>query len=399
LCKKSGGYIIRVRVYRKEQKINFFGDSIMSAAKFFRWMASISVCALLITAGCTTGEKGAEPKAAAAEQQPIAKAETGTQGVPEKKAEVKAAEKPIEVKAAEKPAAPVPAGKQAALALKFTQGDVTTYKVITQAEDKIDWVGTPDKDFKNQRNASYIDITFDQQIESVDGQGNAVAKITIKTLKCSSVHRNEAGIDFDSAKEADVKSQPIGKLIGQSYTVKLSPAGKVLEIIDAKAIQAAVSGETSADKEAYRLVEPDLITERHTIAAMPAADKSQARIGDKWNSVKDFDFRMMGKKSYERVYTLKEIKDGQAIITMNAIPTSKSGEEESQTGFSKMFDNKESYEGETVLATAAGKVDKSFENLKTEWTAVDPESKADESKEPSALRMTSIRNFSVEKVK
>lgn len=86
---------------------------------------------------------------------------------------------------------------------------------------------------------------------------------------------------------------------------------------------------------------------------------------------------------------------------MNAIPSSESSEqskESAQTGFSKMFDNTEKYDGEMIMDVAAGSVEKCFEKLHCEWIAIDPGTQEDENKEPAALKMTASRFFSIEKL-
>jgi hypothetical protein len=113
---------------------------------------------------------------------------------------------------------------------------------------------------------------------------------------------------------------------------------------------------------------------------------------------------MMGSKSYEKVYTLKEIKEVNnkqiAVAEMKAIPSSEMAEElhKEQAGgaFTKMFDNTEAYSGELALDLTAGKVQKYFEKLRTEWVMVDPRPEPD--KEPAALRMAATRLYSIEKI-
>jgi len=246
-------------------------------------------------------------------------------------------------------------------------------------------------------------MTFTQLIQSVDDKGNAVAEITIKALKCLVKVRDNVTLDFDSSREKD-QNNPLAKLIGQSYTMEMSPAGQVTKVIDLSKAKAAVKGSSSAHKTASALLSADATKQRHSIPAMPSADKNQLRPGDSWSTVRTFDFQMMGFKSYERVYKLKEIKDTDnrqiAVVEMDAMPSAEMAEElhkEQATGpFSKMFDNTETYTGKLSLDLTSGKVEECLEKLATEWVAVDPNPNDDQ--EPAALKMAALRFYHIKKL-
>jgi len=309
-----------------------------------------------------------------------------------------------------KPAIKVPkaaAPEQVTLALKFTEQDSTTYKVTTQTERSVKFEGSlPNEDvFKGGTTGNKIEITFTQRIDSIDDKGNAAAKITIEALKYLAKVKDNVVLDFDSSTEADQNS-PLAKLVGQSYVVKLSPAGRVLEVSDVSDAQTAVRGGSSAAKAALKLVSPDEIKRRHTLIALPGTDKNQLCAGDNWSSTQSFSFGLMGSKAYERIYTLKEVKDTDsrriAVVEMDAIPTSEMAEqlhEEQQTsGFSQFSDSTETYTGRLKLDLTAGKVEEALEKLQSEWLVVDPSVRQQDNKEPAAVRMTATRIYHIEKV-
>ena len=341
----------------------------MRQDKIFGWLASAAACSLLLAAGCAPpGEK-------------IAKPEPGLQIT--------------------KAATP----ETVTLALKFTPRDSTIYKVTTQKEKSVKLEGSqPIPDFKGGHNLNRVEIIFTRQIQSTDDQGNAIAKITIEGLKCLTKIKDNLILDFDSSREED-QNNPLAGLIGQSYTIEISPAGEVIEIIDVSQARAAVRGSSSAHKTASALLELDAIKHRHEIMALPAADKKQLRTGDNWSRITNFTFGMMGSKSYEKIYTLKEIKDTDnrkiAVLEMGAIPTAETIElldkNQAASNFLEMFDNIETYTGQLKLDLTAGKIEKYTEELETEWIIVDPEAKQKD-KEPAALRMTAIRLYSLEKL-
>lgn len=300
----------------------------------------------------------------------------------------------------------VEAGPAVELKLKFSQGDSTTYKVTTEAQRKIKGEGAllEGGAFKGGITSNTAEITFTQQIQSVDAQGNAVAKITIDKLRYSAKVKDKVTMDFDSSREED-QSSSLYKLIGQSYTIELTPDGQVSRIIDVNQARAGVRSSSPVSRDALMLLKPEAINLRHTIPAMPAVDKNKLRPGDSWSSVKPFTFGMMGSKSYERIYTLKEIEDVDnrqtALVRMSANPTTGTAtepQEQAMGVFSKMFDNTETYTGALKLDLDTGRVEECFEKLQSEWLAVDPEAAQKADSEPAALRMTAVRFFRIEKV-
>jgi hypothetical protein len=306
---------------------------------------------------------------------------------------------PAEVKPKEK-------GPAVLLALKFTPQDSTTYRVVVEADRSVVWEGPlPEKPtgFKGGHTGNRIETTFAQRIQSVDDKGNAIAEIKIEALKYLSKVRDDVVLDFDSSREKD-KDNPLAKLIGQSYTIQISPAGQVLQVVDANQARAAVEGGSSAHQTASALFSAEAIKQRHTIPALPPGEKNRLSPGESWSSTVTFPFDMMGSKSYEKIYTLKEIKDADdrqfAVADMNAVPSSEMAQElhkeQTTNPLEKMFDTNETYSGQLKLDLTAGKVEKCLEELRIEWVIVDPQAKDD--KEPAALRMSAMRLYSIEKI-
>ena len=339
----------------------------MISDKIFHCLAVVAACSLLLAAGCASADKETvETRPGPEEQLPAVR-----------------------------------------LALEFTPQDSTTYRVITERERSVELEGALSDDaiLEGGHTGSRVEITFTQQIQSVDDEGNAVAKITIKEVKYSAKVKDETKVAFDSSRKEDQRN-PLAKLIGQSYTIKISPAGKVVGEPDVRKAQAAIRGRSPAGKTALELLKRDAVKGRHTIPALPLADKNQVRPGDSWNRVKKFSYDLMGAESYERIYTLKEIKgaDGRriAIVEMNAIPSSEMAEqlykEQATSAFSKMFDSTKTYTGQLKLDLTAGKVEKYFEKLQIEWVVVDLSIKQGDDKGPAALKMGVLRLYSLEKI-
>jgi len=345
----------------------------MMSEKIFTLLVGALICSLLLSAGCAEPAKEVAKPRLEPEEQILQ----------------------------------VPTEETATLALKFSPQDSTTYKITAEAQQSVKWEGPlpDDTTFKGGQNDNKMEMTFTQQIQSVDEKGNAVAKITIEALKYSSVIKENPVVDFDSSRAED-QDNPLAKLIGQSYTIEITPTGKVTKVIDASGAQAAVRGGPSPPITASKLLTTEAIKNRHGFIALPDADKSQLRTGENWSSTKTFLFGMMGSKSYEKIYTLKEIKDTDnrrtAIVKMNAIPTSETAEqlhkEQETSQFSKMFDTTETYTGRLKLDLTTGKIEKYLEKLQSEWIVVEPLAEQQEDKEPVILTMGAIRLYSLEKI-
>lgn len=340
----------------------------MRQVKISKWLAIAAVCSLLLAAGCAPlGEEVAKPEVELEKQIPEAAAE-----------------------------------EVATVALKFSPQDSTTYRVIAESERRIKWEGSLPEEptFRGGRNHDRLEITFAQEIQSVDDKGNAIAKITVKELKYSSIVKDNPAFEFDSSKPKD-PNHPLAKLIGQSYTIKIAPTGEVTEVVDVKEAETAARKGSVPPVIALRLLNSETIKERHGTLVLPAADKNQLHIGDSWSSTKTFSFGMMGSESCEKIYTLNKIEDRDnrqvALIEMKAIPASETTKEQAAE-FLKSFDNTKTYTGELELDLTAGKVKKYLEKLQSEWISAFPSAEQETGQEPAVLTMSATRLYSLEKI-
>ena len=370
-------------------ELRFKGDRIMKWFKVYRCFLAVVICLSLLAIGCRPSTKETKVQAGT---EPPKLAEPAVQ--PEKQAPEPEPQPESQVPPVE-------------LTLKFTPQDSATYGVVTESRRTIKGEGSlaTDSAFKGGTTANKAEMTFTQQIKSVDDKGNAVVEITISGLKYTAKMKDNVTMDFDSSREKDWNN-PLYKLVGQSYAIELTPSGQVSKVIDAARAQALITGDSPAGRTALQVLSTNAIEQRHSIPALPAADQNQRRPGDNWSSVKGFSFGMMGSKSYERIYTLKQIEDVDdgriAVIEMDAIPSAELTEElqdEQTMGiFSKMFDNTETYTGRLKLDLTTGQVEEYFEKLVSEWVAVDPAAGQSGESEPAALRMTATRFHHIEKL-
>ncbi|MHC4213584.1 MAG: hypothetical protein ACYSWP_09460 [Planctomycetota bacterium] len=293
------------------------------------------------------------------------------------------------------------------LALSFKPGQSGNYKLVTERKKTVEFEGTlaTSDQLTGGSTGDSLEMTFSQRVESIDEGGNATLGITIKSLKFKSIEKNNVRLDFDSGRKKD-KASPLAKLIGKGYKIRLSPEGAVLAVLDTKDALGAVKGNSAGHQVGTTLLKSDVVKIRHGITALPKADKNQLSVGEDWSSVKNMTFGLMGNRSFERVYVLKEIKeiDGNkvGVIEMNAIPTSKgpggSNIDEATESISKMFDNIDIYNGSLELDLSGGTVKKFTESLTSEWIIVDPAAQADSEKEPDSLKMIATRTHKLERI-
>ena len=297
----------------------------------------------------------------------------------------------------------------ALIALKLVPQDSTKYRVTTEAQRTVKWDGPlpNDVDSRQNRKCTKAEFIFTEQIQSSDDKGNAVAKITLEDLKYSSTIKGNTALDFDSSRDK-TSNNPFAKLVGKSYTIEIAPTGEVIKVIDVNEALAAVKGQSSDNEMVLALLSPEAIKERHGVIVLPPTGKNQLRIGDNWSDIKTFSFRFMGSKSYEKIYTVKEIKDANnhwiAVVDMNAIPSTKMAEqlhkEQTAASLSETFDSTGAYTGSLEFDLTAGKIEKYLEKLQLEWIAVDPNPSTGRKvqQEPAALRLGAIRSYSLEKI-
>jgi len=292
----------------------------------------------------------------------------------------------------------------AEMALKFAPDEMATYRLTTRAEKSVEFEGPMAKDpqFMGGVTGNRIEMTFTQRIRSVDEEGNGVAEITIEDLKYSSTQKNKHGLDFDSSREQD-SGNPLAKLVGQGYTITITPAGEILEVSDTAGTLSVVKGLDAASQAAMALLKSSTIKERHGVLHLPAKERSLLHPSEKWSSMKSYDFKMMGPKAYEKIYTIEQIIDRDsrkvATVGMNAIPGSQSAgaAEQDTSALSKMLDEKGTYTGELKFDATTGSIESYREKLELEWIMVDPGAGGTEAA-ANAIRMGAMHLYDLQRI-
>ncbi|MCL5282359.1 MAG: DUF6263 family protein [Planctomycetes bacterium] len=296
-------------------------------------------------------------------------------------------------------------GPAVELALKFVPGQAATYRLTTESYKSVEWKGAQaakPPQFTDGRTGSLVELTFEQRVQQVQDDGNAVLEITIRGVKEVIESVNKVVLDFDSARPTDSEN-PLAALVGKSYRVKMSPQGQVLEISNVEPARKALQGILPGHRVAAKLLADEEIRNRHEIVALSALKDRQVRPGQTWSSIKTFSFDDLGAKTYERVYTLKQVqqnKDRQAIVEMKAIPSAAQAEQwrkqQTVNPFAGLSDNTDNYEGRLVLDLDRGQVREYVEEMQNEWVIADPGSM--QAGQPTAIKMAARRLHRLERM-
>lgn len=293
---------------------------------------------------------------------------------------------------------------EAEIAMNLQLGQTASYKTVTEVRKFYKFVQPSEKKVTEKDSASVIEWVYDQTITDVDEQGNTTADITIRGLSYLTSTSEGSQGDFDSSRDSD-KNKPLAKLLGQSYTIKMSADGKVIGVLNAQTARNAVKGRR--DSQAARsLLSDDAIKRRHSIGYLPPSDKGKVSVGEKWSSVEVSPKGMLIPKSYEKVFTAKDISASDsgkiATITMEALPSSGKAEGASEQAvggmgfFANIFDANETFEGELVINLDNGQIVKYNETLISENTAAQMPRRHSSDAEPDVLSLKFDRRHSTE---
>ncbi len=274
--------------------------------------------------------------------------------------------------------------------------ETATYHLMTSSQRSLKFKGSlaDDAGLKGGRTGNRVEMDFTRQIQTVDDKGGAAAKITIEKLRYYSYIKDSPTIQFDGT-AADAEN-PLARLIGQSYTIEIDPNGQVTKLLDAAQARAAVEGSSPDHQAAARLLEPDMIKHLHSIP-LPPGRIDRLKVGDNWSSTKSFSYGMLGERSYERAYTVKEISEIEgrrtAVVKMRGSAASETAQQEAQ--LSDIPTQVETYTGVMELDLAGGRVNRYNERLESEWVVTDAQSGIEDVNEPDSFTMGITRVYSL----
>ncbi|MFA5554437.1 MAG: DUF6263 family protein [Phycisphaerae bacterium] len=236
-------------------------------------------------------------------------------------------------------------------------GQTVTYKTSMQMQKSVKFDRPSASMQKQDTTMSRYEMIYEQTPKDTDEKGNIVADIKIKSLKYISKANDEINIDFDSQRQQDA-DRPLAALIGKSYTITMSSEGQVLEIANAEDIRQAVT-ESSDKKLADNLLVDESIMKRHSVKAFPEAKNRKIAVGDTWSRKETPQVGLMIPKTFEKIYTVKNIASNIATIQMNAVPAAQT----QASPLGELFDSQDDFSGELIVNISSGKVIKYRESL------------------------------------
>ena len=340
---------------------------------------------------------------------------TGCQSAGEDAAEPQAIDVPVaeqvETQAdevAESPAVVAETPEVTALTLKFVPGQRVTYKVTSAMERTMKWEGNMTKkppSFKDGRTAHRVEMTFDQRVERITEEGDAVIQVTITALRYQGEVHERMALDFDSVRAED-RERPLAKLIGQSYRVEMTPQGVVIALRDLPAVRETLQGDLLEYRTALKLVSDRVTRERHEVPALMALKSPEVRPEAHWSNLKAFSFDMMGAKTFERIYTFEGVESrderSTAVVAMEGVlaapGTGQSQQAPVMNPFASMTDNTDDYTGQLKLDLSTGQIEDYAERFQTEWVVVDPASVKSGDPNPAVLKMGARESYQLERV-
>lgn len=294
------------------------------------------------------------------------------------------------------------------LVLTFVPGRTATYRVTTETQASVRWEGDesskPDS-FRGGAIGNRVEITFEQHIDRIDDNGNAVVKVTILVLKYLGRSRETVALDFDSVRDQGQQG-PLSELVGKGYEVEMTPKGQVVSVGGAAGIRDSIKGSSPDHQTALKLIGEKEIRDRHEVPALMALEDETVRLGGTWSNVKLFSFGRMGARAYERLYTLDRIEAGGsriAHVTMKGIPSSAAAQQlhQGQTDAvpAGLFDHVDSFQGQLSFDLEAGAIETYVEQFRTEWVAVDQEAVQSGADRPAAVRMDRTVSYILERIR
>jgi hypothetical protein len=282
--------------------------------------------------------------------------------------------------------------------LKPVTNQVSTYKAVDlyRKDYLFDQPSSNKKTIKDTE--LNTEVVYEQVTRDVDAEGNVTDDITIKAIKYLSTDSDGVNVDYDSSEDAKADSA-FTMLIGQTYTIKMSPSFKVLEISNIVPSREAIK-KGKDERFARGLVSDQTVRRRHEILAMPDKGMKTLKVGDSWSRLVVSPTGVLIPKNYEKTYTVEKISDGTTLIKMNASPTSKKLENQPKRSegfemFRSLFDSEDNYTGQLLINVETGRVHEYNESLMNKYTAAEFPKGEPKPDKPDVLNLSFTESHSI----
>jgi len=220
------------------------------------------------------------------------------------------------------------------------------------------------------------------QVLDVDAQGNMRIQYTYLWTRFKQANpMAQISVDYDSARKpaaVPAGAEGFAALVGQSYTVTLTPRGTVLDVNGVEQLKQAVLKKmppgAQADPTAGALmayVDKDALKQM-TEARMAVYPDKPVSPGQSWS--KDMTINVGFPMTIQAKWTLQKVEAGVATIGTVATIRTDSGKPMEMGGMKMSFDLSGTQEGTAQVAEATGLIvsDKARQQLKGEIKIGDP---------------------------
>lgn len=213
---------------------------------------------------------------------------------------------------------------------KFRAGQELRYEVAQQTTTQI----------RGMSQDQTTTTTYLWKVENLAEDGTATVRMKYESLRVKASGLQE--FEYDSRKDkeppANQSVQIQSKLVGQSFTLKMTPAGRVKEVkgFD-KILDRMLEDQPEEQRELARGMLEQMFTGK-TMESMfqqmtPALPEKKVSVGDTWKSGFTFRLPMLGSLKFDIASRLVEVKDGRAAIDQ----VMSVGVEEDDEGFPGLF--------------------------------------------------------------
>ena len=207
--------------------------------------------------------------------------------------------------------------------LEFEPGTKTRYRVTTETIMALESLENASKNNTSTTPLPKVsessEVIFTQEILGPVSEttNTVIALVTIEHVGYNLTSPGQSDLLFNSQKTTDQNS-PFTKLIGQTYTIEVSPLGYVPGIFNLHPARLAVRGPTPAHAAALELVSPPAIFSRHGFFSVPGPDVGLLSVGGRWRGVQQLtlitsgtDIYRLGTHRFDKIYQLESLEQRQ----------------------------------------------------------------------------------------
>jgi hypothetical protein len=197
------------------------------------------------------------------------------------------------------------------------------------------------------------------EVLDVDGQGNMRIR---RTYDWSMTKRTGpvGSLDYDSAKQTTLPpgAEPFAALLGQSYVVRISPKGEVLDINGVEEMQAAVRKKLPAGAQADQAMSAlSQYLDKNSLKQMIEGEldvypDKPVEVGESWS--KKRVITPMFELTIDSKWTLQKLENGVAIIATTSSSRSNANKPVETGGMKMRFDLAGTQDGTIRMQEATG---------------------------------------------